>query len=389
MTVTDDGAVIVGGGLAAQRFAETLRGRGYAGPIRMVSAEPLRPYDRPPLSKELLAGEVEDAGVHLRPEGWYADNGVQLLLGHRAERLDAARQAVVLDDGEKLRYAHLLIATGSEPRELPGTEGYENVHTLRTVADALALRDAVARGARLAVIGAGFIGLEVAATARGLGADVTVIEAAEAPLAAVLGRALGSWFADLHAEEGVDTVLSARVSGFAGNGRVERIELEDGRRIECDAVLVGIGVRPATRWLEGSGLEADGGVRVDEHGRTELPGVLAAGDATLRFDPLARRQVRSEHWESAAVQGATAARAMLGLEPGPARLSSFWSDQYGVRIQYLGHRDGADRMEIDGDLTGRDFRVLFRRGNRPVAALLVGRPHELPALRKAIEQGST
>jgi 3-phenylpropionate/trans-cinnamate dioxygenase ferredoxin reductase component len=381
-----DDVVIVGGGLAAQRFSETLRARDWSGPIRMVCAEPLRPYDRPPLSKELLAGEVEHHEVHLRPESWYADKEVDLLLGRSAERLDPERRVVVLDDGEELRFAHLLVATGSEPRTLPGLDGYENVHTLRTVADALRLRQALDHGARLAVVGAGFIGLEVAATARRLGAEVTLIEAAETPLVAVLGRELGDWFARLHREEGVQVLLSAPVSCFHGNGHVEEIELQDGRRVRCDAVVVGIGVAPATGWLAGSGLEAGRGVPMDPGGRTALPGVLAAGDAALPYDPVAGRNVRSEHWESAAIQGATAARTVLGLEPGPWRPSSFWSDQYGVRIHFLGHRDGSDAVELDGDPASRDFTALFRRERRTVAGLLVGRPHALPELRKHIHE---
>ncbi len=383
----DQGVLIVGGGLAAQRFSETLRARGYDGRIRMVSAEALRPYDRPPLSKELLAGDVDPDDVHLRPQGWYAEKDIELLLGRRAERLDADRRVVTLDDGEELPFDHLLIATGSEPRKLPGTDRFENVHTLRTIADAGALREALAPAARVAVIGAGFIGLEVAATARRLGADVTLVEAAEAPLAAVLGPRLGHWFARVHREEGVDVRLGAAVSGFHGNGRVEAIELGDGR-LECDALVVGIGVAPATGWLQGSGLEAELGLQVDAGCRTALPGVLAAGDAALPFDPVAGRHVRSEHWEAAVIQGANAARAVLGLEPGSWRPSSFWSDQYGVRIQFLGHADGADTLELNGDSGGRDFTAVFRRGGRAVAGLLVGRPHELPKLRQQVHEGS-
>jgi NADPH-dependent 2,4-dienoyl-CoA reductase/sulfur reductase-like enzyme len=384
----DPGVVIAGGGLAAQRFCETLRARGYLGAIRMVSAEQLRPYDRPPLSKELLAGTAETREVHLRPGSWYADNRVELILGRRAERLDSERRTVLLDDGEELRFAHLLIATGSEPRTLPGSDHYENVHTLRTVTDAHALREALGGGARLAVIGAGFIGLEVAATARSLGAEVRLIEAAEVPLAAVLGTGLGRWFAQLHREEGVEVELSATVNGFRGNGRVEEIELDGGRRVGCDAIVVGIGVAPATGWLADSGLDGKAGVRVDSRGRTALPGVLAAGDAALPYDPLAGRHVRSEHWEAAAVQGMTAARTVLGLEPGVWRPSSFWSDQYGVRIQYMGHRDGAELVEVEGNPASRDFSALFSRDGRPVAGLLVGRPHALPKLRRQIREGS-
>ncbi len=383
------GVVIAGGGLAAQRCCETLRGQGYEGPIRMVCAEPVAPYDRPPLSKELLAGTLEAPALALRPDGWHADNAVELLLGRRARRLDPSARQLELDDGTRLPYQRLLIATGSEPRRIPAAVPFENVHVLRTLADATALRAALAPGARLAVIGAGFIGQEVAATARGLGAVPTIVEALPAPLVGILGAQLGTWFAELHRSEGVDVHLGAGVAGFDGaGGRVERIELADGRRIGCDAVLLGIGVSPATRWLDGSGLDPTG-VTTDPVGRSALPDVYAAGDAARQLDPRLGSHVRSEHWESAARQGAAAARAMLGLAPRPATIASFWSDQYGIRIQYVGHAAPGDTVTLDGDPGARDFTAIYARAGRPVAALLVGRPRALPRIRRLIETGAT
>jgi NADPH-dependent 2,4-dienoyl-CoA reductase/sulfur reductase-like enzyme len=236
---------------------------------------------------------------------------------------------------------------------------------------------------RLVVIGAGFIGLEVAATARALGASVTVVEAAPTPLAGVLGTELGAWFADLHRAEGVEIRTSARVQEIGGRGRIESLVLADGSRIECDHVLVGVGVVPDTEWLAGSGLD-DGGVRTDACGRTVAPGVYAAGDAALTYNLGSGRHARSDHWEAAARQGAAAARAMLGLDPAPALPPSFWSDQYGVRIQLVGHPRGADRVEYDGDPAARDFTAWLRRGDAPAAALLVGRPRALAAARRSI-----
>jgi 3-phenylpropionate/trans-cinnamate dioxygenase ferredoxin reductase component len=351
----------------------------------VVAEEPEAPYERPPLSKGFLAGELDDAALRFRDDAWYADRDVELLLGERAVRLDPRARRLELASGRSLGFSQLIVATGGTPRRLPATERFANVHHLRTVADARRLRDAISPGARVVVVGAGFIGQEVASTARGLGATVTVVEAAPAPLAAVLGAHLGSWFARLHGEEGVEMHLSARIAAFHGGVAVEAIELEDGPRLECDTVVVGIGTVPATAWLADSRLDA-GGVPIDGAGRTAMPGIYTAGDACLPFDRRLVRYTRTEHWEAAARQGAAAARAMLGLEVAPPPPPSLWSDQHGLRIQYVGHSHGADALRIDGEPDDRDFTATFTDHGRPVAALLVGRPHELPAVRRRIEQ---
>ena len=401
--------LIVGGGLAAQRAAETLRARGHHGPLRVVCAEPVAPYDRPPLSKELLAsGEGDPA---FRPSSWYADHGVELLLGRRAAGLDVARRRVRLEDGEELGYDDLIVATGSRPRRLPALAG-PNVYVLRALADARALRAALLPGARLAIVGAGFVGQEVAATARGLGVDVTLLEAAPVPLAHVLGERLGTWFASLHREEGVRVELGAAVAdalrggppGAAapgaleagiprvggppvdppsalpsiGGAPVEALVLADGRVIAVDVILVGVGVVPETRWLAGSPLAGDG-VPVDDGARTVVPHVYAAGDVAR---PVGRG--RCEHWEPAARMGAAAARSILGLPPAAASPESFWSDQYGLRIHLVGEAAGADAIEVDGDLGARDFTAVLRRRGALVGALLVGRPRELPTWRRRL-----
>ena len=377
--------VVVGGGLAAQRFCETLRRLGHDGPIRMICAEPVRPYDRPPLSKELLAGDLDSHALHLRSPDWYADNEVELVLGTSAEALDVTQRTVTLEGGELVRFERLLIATGAQPRLLPGLGGFGNVHTLRTLEDTHALRSSIGAGARIAIVGAGFIGLEVAATARRLGAEVTLIEAARAPLAGVLGPMLGHWFAGLHRDEGVELELGARIERVVGNGRVERIELEGRGPVECDAVLIGIGIHPTTAWLAGSGLDAADGVRVDSLGRSAAAGVLAAGDAALTYEPRVGRHVRGEHWESAVRQAQVAAHAALGLAPPRPRIASFWSDQFGSRIQYVGRHNPDDELVVDGDSAARDFTAVWERGGRPVAALLVGRPHALAEWRRTLE----
>jgi len=383
----DQGVLIVGGGLAAQRCAEALRRRGYEGPVRMACAEPDPPYDRPPLSKELLAGTVEEESVAYRPAWWYEEMQVELLLGARAEALDPATRTVKLDSGAKLDCDKLLIATGSAARRLPFLAGFENVHALRTLADARGLRTELAPGARLVIVGAGFIGQEVAATARQLGVEVTMIEALETPLAPILGTEVGTWFAELHRSEGARVLTGAMLESARGRaGRVEELVLAGGEKIACDAALVGVGTVPATAWLRGSGLD-EKGVRTDTAGRTGLPGVFAAGDASVPFDPRFGCHARTEHWDAAAWQGAAAAKAMLGEYPGTPPLPSFWSDQYGLRIQYVGHAHHSDAVVIEGDPSERDFQAVFTRSGVPVAGLTVGRPRAIPTLKKQIEHG--
>jgi 3-phenylpropionate/trans-cinnamate dioxygenase ferredoxin reductase subunit len=402
-----EGIVIAGGGLAAQRAAETLRRGGYEGRVRMICGEPHRPYDRPPLSKAVLAGADDDLG--LRPAAWYDDHGVELLLGRPAARLDCTARAVTLAGGDVLRYDRLLIATGSHPRRLPLLDGFANVHTLRTIDDARALRAALVSGGRLAVVGAGLIGQEVAAAAARAGMHVTIVETAAAPLEAVIGAEVGGWFADLHRSQGVEVLLGAQIVGLEaaerreaaaprypaalGDGaephdaaapgaraRIAALTLHDGCRLPCDHVVVGIGVAPALGWLVGSGLDPRG-VPIDAAGRTPAPDVFAAGDAAATYDPVVRRHVPGGHWESAARQGAAAAGTMLGHEPQRSAPASFWSDLYDTRVQYLGNARLADRTAVDGDPAGRDFTITFTSAGTPVAVLLVGRPHELPRAR--------
>jgi 3-phenylpropionate/trans-cinnamate dioxygenase ferredoxin reductase subunit len=378
-----DGIVIAGGGLAAQRASETLRRLGYAGSIRMVCAEPHLPYDRPPLSKGILAGELRDESVRFRPGAWYEENAVDALTDVSATDLSIQERRVGLSDGRALCYDQLLIATGSRPRTLPMLAGYENVSELRTIDDAQRLRRALGAGIRLTVIGAGFIGMEVASTARTLGAKVTMIEAAPSPVFGVLGGQLGTWFAKMHRHEGVEVLTDRTVIGVRGDRAVKSLRLSDGRAIETDHVIAGVGVQPNVEWLVGSGL-ANGGVPVTAHGQTDADGVFAAGDAAATYDHRLGRHVPGSHWEAAGRQAARAARSMLGLDPGTPELSSFWTDQYGIRIQYLGNAQLADAIVLDGDPRDRNFTATLTRQARPVAALLVDRPRSLPAMRKLI-----
>jgi 3-phenylpropionate/trans-cinnamate dioxygenase ferredoxin reductase subunit len=367
--------VVAGAGLAAQRCCAALRRLGHDGPITLFGDEPLPPYDRPPLSKEWLAGTVDEAALLLRPASWYAEHAIDVRLGTAVAVLEAAARGVLLADGERLPYDRLLIATGAVPRRLPGSERYSNVGVLRSAADGVALRERLRPGARLAIVGAGFIGLEAAATARALGVAVTIVEPLAAPLETIVGAQLGGWFAAMHREEGVRLELRTGVEGFdAAGDRVGAMRLSDGRRLECDAVLVGIGVVPATAWLDGSPL-AGAGVSVDAAGRAARPDVVAAGDAA-----------RGAHWEAAMRQGVAAAHGMLGLDPPPTTAESFWSDQYGTRIQLLGDPRGAHELYVAGDPAARDFEALYVRDGVVVAGLLAGRPRALPALRRQIGQ---
>jgi 3-phenylpropionate/trans-cinnamate dioxygenase ferredoxin reductase subunit len=321
--------------------------------------------------------------VRLRPAAWYVEHDIELRLGTAARRLDPRGRRLELASGELLRYDRLLIATGAVPGRPALLSAGANVQVLRTLDDALRLRAALARRGRLIIVGAGLVGQEVAATAVAVGARVTLVDLAAAPFDTLLGPALGPWLGDLHREAGVDLRLGVRVTSVHGTGRIRALRLDDGAPIACDHVLVGTGVRPATAWLAGSGLEPEG-VAVDAEGRTALPGVFAAGDAACPPDPLAGRHVSAGHWEAAARQGAAAARAMLGLPARPPALTVVWSDQHGLRLQRVGDPRGADRATVDGDLRAHDFTVTYERAGRPVAAALVGRPGALPAVRRRL-----
>jgi len=302
------------------------------------------------------------------------------MLGVAASGLDAEARTLALSDGSVLPYEQLVIATGARPRVLPAFAGHANVETLRTLEDSRRLRVLLESGGRLLIIGAGFIGQEVAAAARAHGVSVTVIESAPLPMHGLLGREIGSWFAAVHREEGVEIILGQSVAQVHGSGRVEEVTLDDGRRIATDHVLVAVGVDPDLGWVAQSGLPT-GGIPVDAGGRSALPAVHAAGDAAAFHDAFLGRHALSGHWEAAGRQGTAVAHALVGSSPPPAALSSFWSDQYGMRINYLGHAALADAVAIDGDPAQRDFVATYTRGGRPIAALSVGRPQALGELR--------
>jgi 3-phenylpropionate/trans-cinnamate dioxygenase ferredoxin reductase component len=379
--------VLVGGGLATTRCARTLRSKGYDGRLTMLCGEDHAPYDRPPLSKAQLA-TPDPQPAWLRPEGWWAENDVELRLGSPAVRLLAGERRLRLQDGSELPYDRLLVATGATPRPAPGALAQaSNVHTLRDLADTRRLHAELVPGARLIVIGAGLIGLEVAATAHALGCAVTVLEAAPHPLARALPRALADWLVDLHRRRGVTVELDVRVATVEQHaGRVSALTLDDGRTLGCDVVLAAIGVEPHTGWLAGSPLPDRGGIPVDAGGRTALPDVLAAGDCALTPDLANGLPRRSDHWEAAVHTGRAVALSMLDLPAGPTPPPGFWTDQHGIRVQVVGEAARADAMQLDGSLDADDFHAHLTRDGRLVAGAAADRPRALPAFRKRLTQ---
>jgi NADPH-dependent 2,4-dienoyl-CoA reductase/sulfur reductase-like enzyme len=383
-----DRIVVVGASLAGLRAVEALRRDGFEGRLTLVGAEPHAPYDRPPLSKEFLAGAKDRAAIDLRRDPLEALD-LDLRLGAVAHDLD--REARTIGVGEDVvSYDGLIVATGAEPRALPGQPDLDGVLALRTVEDSQRIRAVLDRGERLCVIGAGFIGAEVAATARTQAHDVTVLEALPQPMVRGVGETIGAVLARLHRAHGVDLRLGVGVDRIAGDGRIERVELVDGSAVECDAVLVAIGVVPATDWLEGSGLTLDNGVVCDATLHA-APGVVVAGDAcrwpNRRFDD---EVMRIEHWTNAAEQGVHAARSLLrGDDAEPFDPVPYvWSDQYDVKIQCAGRFAGDDRMEIVHGSTGDDdhFVGIFERHGRISGVIGFSEPRRVVQFRKLIAE---
>ncbi len=380
--------LIVGGGLAAQRCAEALRRQGDEGPITMICGEPMAPYDRPPLSKESLKGDVAP-DTSFRPHDWYSENKVDLVLGDPATDLEIGSRTVWTSGGSQYSAERILLATGADARSVPQFEGFLNSQVLRSAADAELLRDALGPGKRLAVIGAGFIGLEAASTAKSLGAEVTVVEMEPIPLRGLLGAELGEWLVNWHLAEGVDVRCGIGVESIRGDRVAEALVLADGSEVEFDHLLIAIGAAPNTDWLEGSGLEIENGVRCDANGRTDAEGIWAAGDMARPWNERLGRHHRAEHWEAAAAQGRTAAHDMLGLDAPKQPMHSFWSDMHGVRLQHLGLPAEGAVLEVDGDLEACDFEAVWTLDGEPIAAMAVGRPRSVPALRKMFEEAPT
>ena len=363
--------VIVGAGLAGAKAAEALREEGHAGRIVLLGAEDERPYERPPLSKEYLRGEAERAKAYVHDEGFYASHGIELRTGTAVTRIDAGAREVELDRGERVSYDKLLLTTGAEPRRLPvpGAD-LDGVHYLRDLPDSDALAAKLATGSgRVVVIGAGWIGAEVGASARQKGLEVAIVEMAAVPLERVLGPEVGEIYAQLHRENGVELHMGAGLESFEGDGKVERVRLADGSALECDFVVVGVGVTPRVALAEQAGLAIDDGIVTSARLETSVPGVFAAGDVANALHPFYGSALRVEHWANALNQPKVAARAMLGKPAAYDRLPYFFSDQFDLGMEYTGYAREWDEVVLRGDAEKREFIAFWLHGGRVLAAM--------------------
>jgi len=363
---SDTTRVIVGASLGGAKAAEAMRAAGFDGPITLIGAENETPYERPPLSKGYLQGKAERETIYVHSRPWYNESEIDLRLGVTVTAIDRAAHEIQLADGSRVGYAKLLLTTGSSPRRLPipGADA-DGVLYLRSVEDSDKLKETIAAADRIAVIGAGWIGLETAAAAREAGVEVTVLEAAELPLLRVLGRQVAQVFYDLHSDHGVDLRMSVQVAEITQeNGRVSGVRLGDGTYIPADAVIVGVGITPNTQLAEQAGLEIENGIKVDASLRTSDPDIYAAGDVANAFHPLLGKHIRVEHWANALNQPQTAAKAMIGQEAMYDRVPYFFTDQYDLGMEYSGYVEpgGYDEVVFRGDVPGREF-VAFWLGD--------------------------
>lgn len=362
--------VIVGAGLAGAKAAETIRAEGFDGRVLLLGEESVRPYERPPLSKEYLRGEKDFEAAAVRAEDFYAAHAIELRTSTRARVVDVGASEVLVDSGERIAYDRLLLATGAEPRRLDvAGADLPGVHRLRTLSDADRIRQAITPGTRVVVVGAGWIGAEVAASARQLGAEVAMVEMASVPLERVLGLEVGAIYRDLHAAHGVEMHFGVAVESFRGGDRVEEVWLTDGRVLAAEVVVIGVGVTPRTELAESAGLAVDDGIVVDEHLATSAPGIYAAGDVANAFHPLYGTRIRLEHWSAALNQGPAAARSMLGEPTVYDKVPYFFSDQYDLGMEYRGWAPTWDRVVFRGDPGNGELIVFWMRHGRVAAAM--------------------
>jgi NADPH-dependent 2,4-dienoyl-CoA reductase/sulfur reductase-like enzyme len=376
---------VVGASLAGLTAARALRDQSYDGRIVIIGDEEHAPYDRPPLSKDFLGGTASLDDIALgTPDD--EDLALEWRLGTTAVGLDHLGRSVLLRDGSEIQADGVVLATGARARRLPGGDRLDGVHVLRSLDDAIALRADLAAAGRLVVIGAGFIGAEVASTARKLGLEVTVVETQPVPLAGPLGAAMGAVCAELHGAHGTRLLTGTGVAGLVGAGRVEAVELADGTRLPADVVVVGIGATPNIEWLAESGVTLGNGVLTDARGATNIPGVIAVGDCAATWSVSAERHVRIEHWTNALEQPATAVATLLGRGiPAPAPVPYFWSDQYGARIQYAGARREGDVVRVvEGSYADASFLAVYERDGEPVAVLGMNQPRLFTRWRRQL-----
>ena len=386
--MSDKHVVIVGAGHAGGRAAEALRAAGHTGRVTLVGTEKHPPYERPPLSKELLAGAIEHAKTYINPEAFYTEKDIALRLGTTVGAIDRKNQRIELGNGETLPYDALLLTTGARARKLPlpGGDG-QRVFYLRDIDDSLALRGKLTEGVRIAVIGAGFIGLEVAATARKRGAQVTVLELAPQPLARVAAPELGAYLATLHRAKGVDLRTGVKVTAIEDTGNELRIILDGSTPVIADYAAIGIGAQPNVELAQAAGIETRDGIIVDQFGRSSDAAVFAAGDVTRHFNPLLGRHVRLEAWQNAQNQGIAVAKIIAGGEQAFSEVPWFWTDQYETNLQMAGAPDKWDRVIFRGEPTDPGFTLFQLLDGKVVAAVTVNNARDMRFGRMLIQNG--
>jgi 3-phenylpropionate/trans-cinnamate dioxygenase ferredoxin reductase component len=387
--VSTQSFVIVGGGQAGAWACKTLRDEGFDGRLVIVGAETHLPYERPPLSKGVLAGESEPESTRVFPVKWYDDWAVELRLGNAASRLEAQDSTLWIDDGTKLKYDRLLLATGGTPRKLAlCDESFDNVFYLRSIEDSLAIRHALGTRGHILIVGGGWIGLEVAATARKLGSSVTVAESAPVLCGRAASPQLSDFLYRLHRDHGVEIILNARITALDGTGRVERARFHDGSSLDVSAIIVGVGLCPSTGLAEQGGITVANGIVVDDAWQTSQPNVFAAGDVA-NFRTAGGQFTRLESWDNAQKQGISAGKAMLGKTTGPDAFPWFWSDQYGRNIQLIGELDNCDEVVNLGEAASGPAISLFLRGGRVAGALAIDAGRGMRVVKRALQNGGS
>ena len=379
---------IVGASLAGAKAAETLRQAGFDGRVLLLGVERERPYERPPLSKDYVRGDSPREKVYVHPADFYDEHGIELRTSTPVQAIDTAARELALGSGERVRFDRLLLTTGAEPRRLrmPGSD-LAGVFYLRDLPDADAIAERIARGGKLVVIGGGWIGAELAASARAKGLEVTILERSRLPLERVLGAELGAIYRDLHLERGVELRSNTALEALEGSGAVERVRTADGGTIDCDFVVMGIGVAPRTALAEAAGIEVDNGILVNERLETGVPGIFAAGDVANAWHPFYGRRIRVEHWANALNQGPAAARGMLGDSVSYDRLPYFYSDQYDVGMEYSGYATHWDEVVFRGDPAKREFIAFWLEAGRVVAGMNVNVWEVTDAIQALIRSG--
>ena len=369
---------IVGASLAGSSAAATLREEGFDGRTVLIGAEPQLPYDRPPLSKNYLRGTTPFEKTLLRPPEFYRERDIEMRLGTTVTRVDAEKRTLALQDGERLEFDQLLIATGGRNKRfpIPGID-LPGVYDLRTVADADRIREAIGHGGRAVVVGLGFIGAEVAASMRQSGLEVVAVEPFKTPLYRALGEEIGRVVEGLHRDNGVEMILDDAVTAFEGSGKVERVVTRNGRRIECSLAVFGLGIEPATQLVAGTPVRVDNGIVVDDQCRTNVPGIFAAGDVANHYHPVCGRQMRVEHWQNGVKQGAAAARSMLGRGQAYDEVHWFWSDQFDANIQYAGFHAAWDRIVVRGSLPLRKFLAFYLTEGRVESVVAINQGRDM------------